>query len=61
MKVPLSEKEQESLRQRCVITSQELAYKKENNLYAENVFTGDVRLISVQESNLLENKIILFG
>ena len=60
MKTPLSEIEQANLKTRGVLANNEIAYKENSILYAQNVLSGDIRVIN-NSSHLCENKNLLFG
>lgn len=60
MKAPLSETEQDNLRTRGILGKNEIAYRENNVIFAEDVFSSIKRIINTS-SNLKENKNILFG
>jgi hypothetical protein len=60
MKSPLSATEQESLRMKNILKTNEIAYKEDNKIFAEDALTGEKRIISVSQS-ISEAKSFLFG
>ncbi len=60
MKTPLSEIEQANLKTRGVLANNEIAYKENNLTYAEDVLSGNKRLINVN-SFMNESKNLLLG
>lgn len=60
MKTPLSEIEQDNLRTRGIIGGQEIAYRENNLVYAEDVLGGQKRVINVG-TLVKESKDLLLG
>lgn len=60
MKTPLSEIEQETLRTRGLIKANEIAYKENGLVYAEDALAGKKRIVNSSEM-VNESKNILLG
>ena len=60
MKTPLNETEQDNLRTRGVLARNEIAYRENNLIYAEDAISGAKRVISVS-SVMSESKNLLLG
>ncbi len=59
MKITLSNIEQENLRIKGILYSNEIAYREEGLVYAENVLTNEKRVINMLQT-IRESKVI-FG
>lgn len=60
MKQPLSETEQQSLKTKGLLKANEIAYREENLIFAEDALSGEKRVINSQ-TFVKESKNILLG
>lgn len=60
MKTPLSETEQDDLRKRGILNQNEIAYRENNLIFAEDAINGKKRVINVTQM-FNESKNLLLG